>query len=424
LQNSKALLSQSQLDELAVLEDEFKYAWELQARSKQLPPDGDWLYWLILAGRGWGKTRTAVEFVRKRVCEENAQTILIVARSPTELREYCIEGKSGILSVFPPALKPNYQPSKSRIVFHTGAIALCYSAETPDKIRGAGIDTAWFDEFATYKYQKEIWETFVFSLREGQPKVVISTTPRNTKELKKLKDNPKTHLTRGSTYENKANLSDIFVDEVIKPYEGTRTGRQELEAEILEDVEGALWKILLIDQNRINKKDLPDLKYIVIGVDPAGSQKGDEIGIICGGLGNNGDGYILDDGSLHGTPNEWASEAIRLFNYHKANEIVPEVNYGGDMVVNTIKTLDKDGLIKVYSVRATRGKAIRAEPIVSLYEQGKIHHVGTFPELEDQMCSWSPIESKESPDRIDALVWALTRLMIEKNKGNPGLRRL
>jgi phage terminase large subunit-like protein len=418
------LLSQSEIEKLKTLINHLKYDWELHARKKQLPPEGDWLYWLLLAGRGFGKTRTAAEFIRYRVCMQGMETGLIVARSPTELREYCIEGKSGILSVFPPHQKPDYQPSKSRIVFHTGAIAYCYSAETPDKIRGSGIDTAWFDEFATYKYQKQIWETFVFSLREGNPKVVISTTPRPTETLKKIKNNPKTHLTIGTTYENKENLSDVFIDEIIKPYEGTRIGQQELEAQILEDVEGALWKIDLIDNNRINPKDLPDLKYIAIGVDPAGSAKGDEIGIVGAGIDNDGYGYVLADSSMHGTPNQWASEAIRLYNYLGANEIVVETNYGGEMATNTIRTVDKDKMAKITAVSAGINKAARAQPIVSFYEQGLIRHVGIFPKLENQQCTWSPLESKKSPDRIDALVWALTRLKIKSLKGMPGLRRL
>lgn len=417
-------MNQSQIIRAATLNEKLKYCWELHAREKQLPPEGDWLYWLLLAGRGFGKTRTAAEFIRKRVCFENARNLLIIARSPTELREYCIEGKSGILNVFPPALKPDYQPSKSRIIFHTGAIALCYSAETPDKIRGAGIDTAWFDEFATYKYQKQIWETFVFSLREGQPKVVISTTPRNTEQLKKIKDNKKTHLTRGSTYENAANLSDVFIDEVIEPYKDTRIGRQELEAEILEDVEGALWNYLLIDTYRINKKDLPDLKYIAIGVDPAGSSKGAEIGIVAAGVDEEGRGYVIADSSLHGSPDKWASEAVRLYHFLGANEMVVETNYGGEMAIDTIRTRDKEKRIKFTDVKAGVNKAARAQPIVALYEQSVIHHAGSFGGLENQMCTWSPLESTESPDRIDALVWALSRLKIKAKLAKPGIRAL
>jgi phage terminase large subunit-like protein len=418
------LLTKSEIERVQTLTNQLKYDWELHARKKQLPPEGDWLYWLLLAGRGWGKTLTSSQFFRRRVCRKETETGLIVARSPTELREYCIEGKSGILNVFPPHQRPSYQPSKSRIVFHTGAIAYCYSAETPDKIRGSGIDTAWFDEPATYKYLKEIWETFIFSLREGTPKVVLSTTPRPKETIKKIIDNPKTYLTVGSTYENKDNLSPVFIDEVIKPYEGTRIGRQELEAEILDDVEGALWKIDLIDSNRINPKNAPEMKYIAIGVDPAGSANGDEIGIVAAGIDNNGYGYVLADSSLCGTPNQWASEVIRLYKYLGANEIVVETNYGGEMATNTIRTVDKDRVAKITAVRAGVNKAARAQPIVSLYEQGMIKHVGVFPKLENQQCTWSPLESKKSPDRIDALVWAMTRLDIKNLKGSPMLRRL
>ena len=261
-------------------------------------------------------------------------------------------------------------------------------------------------------------------MREGKPKVVISTTPRNKEELKKIKANKNTHVTIGSTYENAANLSDIFINEVIKPYEDTRIGQQELHAEILEDVEGALWNYVLIDSTKINKNDLPDLKYITVGVDPAGSSKGAEIGIVAAGVDEEGQGYVIADSSMHGSPDKWASEAVRLYKYLNANEMVVETNYGGEMAIDTIRTRDTDRVIKFTDVKAGANKAARAQPIVAYYEQGSIHHAGSFAGLENQMCTWSPLENDDSPDRIDALVWAFTRLKIKKRPGKPGIRSL
>jgi phage terminase large subunit-like protein len=384
-----------------------------------LPPKGDWFIWLILAGRGWGKTKTGSEFIRKRVCEENAREIIIGAKTPTELREYCIEGKSGILSVFPPHQKPVYIESKSRVEFHTGAIAHCYSSETPDKFRGGNPDTAWFDELSTYKRLQEMWDAFIFSIREGDtPRIAISTTPRPIKLLKEIMEDKDTYVTSGSTYDNAANLSKIFMDKVIDKYAGTRLGRQEIYAELLEDVEGALWTAATLEKNRVQCEDIVEfskkLKTIKIGVDPAASSNDSsaETGIIVGGLDQDNHGYRLADGSLIGTPNERANVIRHLFYKFQCNEVIAEKNNGGDMVEHMIKTVDKD--IPVKMVWASRAKFTRAEPVAALDEQGKISTVNHLPKLEDEQTSWTP-KSGKSPNRIDADVWLWSDLLLESD---------
>lgn len=401
-----------------------KCDWSKHARPNQLPPKGNWLYWLILAGRGFGKTKAAAEFVRQRIENEKARKILIVARTPTELREYCIEGVSGILNIFPPWNRPTWQSSKSRIIFKNGAIALCYSAEEPDKVRGAGFDTVWLDEVATYTRLQEFWETFQFCLREGKPKVVISTTPKPHKLLKELIKDPLTKVTHGTTYENRANLSPIFFKTVIKKYEGTRLGRQEINAEILEDVEGALWTSAMIERNRIDKEYFEEhikqnLKLIVVAVDPAASSKkkgvdgerksSDETGIVVVGLGEDNRGYVLGDYSLIGTPYERAAEVKRVFHFWQANYVVAEKNNGGDMVEFMLKSVDKEKVIKIVLVHASRGKYTRAQPISALNEQNYISIVGLMPQLEDELTTW--IEGSESPNRLDAMVWGFSEIM-------------
>lgn len=415
LESLNCSLTPLEAEYLATINNHIKYSWELHARPEQLPPKGDWLYWLLLAGRGAGKTRSAAEFIRYRVCEENAEKLIIGARTPTELREYCIEGKSGILNVFPPHQRPTYQESKSRIIFHTGAEAYCFSAETPDKFRGGGVDTAWFDELATYKRLQEMWEAFIFSMREGKaPKIVISTTPRPIKLLKELMADKDCRVTRGSTYDNAANLSPIFMDKIINKYAGTRLGRQEIYAELLEDVEGALWTATTLEENRISKEafDYKKLRTIKIAVDPAASSgdTSDETGILVGGLDADNKGYTFDDQSLIGTPNERANIIKHLFYKYEANEVVAEKNNGGDMVEHMIKTVDPN--IPVKLVWASRAKFTRAEPVAALDEQGKISIVGSLPQLEDELTTWTPKAGK-SPNRLDAYVWLWSDLLLE-----------
>jgi len=388
------------------------YDWDFWARNNQIQPPGNWITWMILAGRGWGKTRTGAEWIRNRVEKEGARRIAIIAPTAADARDVMIEGESGLLNIFPENQKPIYEPSKRRITFHNGAIATTYSADEPERLRGPNHDTAWCDELCSWRYPAA-YDMLMFGLRLGEPKAIITTTPKPTKLLKEIISNKSTVITRGTTYDNRENLAAAFFDRVISKYEGTRLGRQELNAEILEDTQGALWTRKIIDDNRVF--ELPILQRIVVGVDPAAStnESSNETGIIIGGIGLDGEGYILDDVSLKGSPAEWATNAIKAYHNWKADKVVAENNNGGDMVKFTLNTIDKT--VPVRMVHAARGKATRAEPISALYEQGKIHHVGCLGTLEDQMTTWVP-SIGESPDRIDALVWAMWELMIDGSK--------
>ena len=382
--------------------------WTLWARPKQLAPEGDWRVWLILAGRGFGKTRSGAEWVRQKVQQGQANRIALVGATAADVRDTMVEGESGLLRIFPTGERPRYEPSKRRITFHNGAKATTFSADEPDRLRGPNHDLAWCDEIAAWRYP-DAWDQLIFGLRIGNdPRLVATTTPRPTKLIRQLVDRPDVAVTRGSTFENKANLAPTFLEEVMSRYEGTRLGRQELYAEILDDVEGALWNRQLIENARVNA--YPDLVRIVVGVDPAisSNETSAETGIVAGGIDQNGYGYVLDDRSVKGSPVEWANSAIALYHRCSADRIVVEANQGGDMVRHTLQTVESQIPIKM--VHATRGKRTRAEPVSALYEQGKVFHVGAFPTLEDQMCSWTP--DSASPDRLDALVWAVTELMI------------
>lgn len=382
--------------------------WSLWARPKQLPPPGEWRVWLILAGRGFGKTRSGAEWVRSQVDNNQAARIALVGATAADVRDTMVEGESGLLRIFPEHQRPRYEPSKRRLTFHNGATATTFSADEPDRLRGPNHDLAWCDEIAAWRYP-DAWDQLIFGLRIGRdPRLVATTTPRPTKLIRSLVDRDDVIVTRGSTFENRNNLAPAFLTEVLSRYEGTRLGRQELYAEILDDVEGALWNRQMIENSRVHK--LPDLVRIVVGVDPAISNTdfSAETGIVAAGVDAQGVGYILDDRSLKGSPVEWANASIALYHRSQADRIVVEANQGGDMVRHTLQTVESQVPIK--TVHATRGKRTRAEPVAALYEQGRVKHVGAFPTLEDQMCSWTP--ESPSPDRLDALVWALTELMV------------
>jgi phage terminase large subunit-like protein len=382
--------------------------WSLWARPKQVAPEGDWRIWLILAGRGFGKTRSGAEWVRHKIETNQCQRVALVGATAADVRDTMVEGESGLLRIFPPDKRPRYEPSKRRISFHNGAMATTYSADEPDRLRGPNHDLAWCDEIAAWRYP-DAWDQLIFGLRIGNdPRLVATTTPRPTRLIRQLVERKDVAVTKGSTFENAANLAPTFLEEVKARYEGTRLGRQELYAEILDDVEGALWTRQMIEDARVN--NIPELTRIVVGVDPAitSNEFSAETGIVAVGIDGNGIGYVLDDRSLQGTPVEWANAAIALYHRTSADRIVVESNQGGDMVRHTLQTVESQVPIK--TVHATRGKRTRAEPVSALYEQGKIKHVGAFPTLEDQMCSWTP--ESASPDRLDALVWAITELMI------------
>lgn len=389
------------------------FDWEFWAREKQLPPSGDWLVWLIMTGRGWGKTRAAGEFVIREVKEGRAKRVALVAKTPADARDVMIEGESGLLNISPPWFKPEYEPSKRRLTWPNGAIATVYSSKEPDHLNGPQHDLAWGDEIRTWYSPQETWDMLMFGLRIGEhPRMVATTTPLPIALIKNLVKMSDVIVTWGSTYENRANLAPAFYSQIIQKYEGTRLGQQEIKAELLTDVPGALWK--RID---IRYKPAPSMVRVVVAIDPAMTSKAssDETGIIVAGKGIDGFAYVLADRSARVSPDSWARRAIQGFDDFKADKIIGEVNNGGDLVELTIRTVDKN--VPYKAVHASRGKYIRAEPIAALYEQGKVFHIQPFTELEDQMCTWFP-ESGESPDRMDALVWALTELMLDK-QGKP-----
>lgn len=396
------------------------YDWTWWGRPAQFEPTVDWDSWLILAGRGFGKTRTGAETVRKRVCGPTplaagqCRRIALIAETAADARDVMVEGQSGILGVHPKAWRPIYEPSKRRITWPNGAVALIFNATEPDQLRGPEHDFAWCDELAKWQYAQDTYDNLQFGLRIGKhPQEIITTTPRPIPLLKKLMKDKKTVTTRGSTYDNKANLARTFFDKVVSLYEGTRIGRQELRAEILDDVPGALWSNKMLDALRVKRP--PELTRIVVSVDPSGTRGGDErdlVGIVVVGLGTDGRAYLLADRSASLSPAGWARRVCETFHEFEADQVIGEVNFGGDMVRHTIQSFD--ATVPFKEVRATRGKWIRAEPIASLYEQKRVKHVGVFEELEEQLVNFTPsgYAGDESPDRADAHVFAVTELLL------------
>lgn len=399
------------------------YTWQWWARSEQIAPSGRWFTWLLLAGRGWGKTRTLCEWIRGRIESGRYGRVALIGQTAADVRDVLIEGESGLLAISPPWCHPKYEPSKRRLTWPNGAIATTYSGDSPDQLRGPQHDTVACDELAKWQYPQETWDNMEFGLRLGpQPQVCVATTPRPIPVIRALRDDPTTvrPTSNLNTYTNLANVNPLFIERVVKKYEGTRLGRQELNAEILDDNPDALWKrTTMIEPYRV--PSAPDLVRIVVGIDPTATATGDEAGIIVAGLGANGHGYILEDRSRQGTPTEWASSAVTAYHHHRADRLIAETNNGGEMVVLTIRTVPEGKSVAYKGIHASRGKYTRAEPVSSLYEQGKVHHVGAFPQLEDELCSWTP--GDDSPNRLDALVWALTELMIKRapdEKERPG----
>jgi phage terminase large subunit-like protein len=396
-----------------------KYDWAYRARPGQLPPSGDWRVWLLLAGRGFGKTRTGAEFVRARVGARTARRIALVAPTAADARDVMVEGESGLLAIAPPADRPLYEPSKRRLTWPNGAVATLFSADEPERLRGPQHDFAWCDELAAWRYP-DAWDMLMFGLRLGDdPRAVVTTTPRPTKLIHALLADPKVVTTRGATAENRANLAPAFLDQIVKRYQGTRLGRQELDAELLDDMPGGLWQRGIIEATRTSTA--PEFSRVVVAIDPAvsASEHADETGIIAAGRDSNGHGYVLADASGRYAPAEWARIAIAAYGARQADRIVAEINNGGDMVEATLRMIDPN--VPFSAVRAARGKVARAEPVAALYEQGRIHHIGTFAQLEDQMCSFTSDFDRTtagySPDRVDALVWAFTELLVEPRAG-------
>jgi phage terminase large subunit-like protein len=428
----------SKLEELTDEEaDDLLHTWELWARPNQLEPNtllpnGEtWVTWLILAGRGFGKTRCGSETVIKWVREGHCRRIALVAEDSADARDVMVEGESGILACSPRDFKPKYEPSKRRLTWPNGAIATLFSAEDFDSLRGPQFDGAWCDELCKWRYAQEAWDNLQFGLRLGDhPKQIVTTTPRPIRLLKDIILRSDTAITKGTTMENLVNLAPPFRKAVVDKYKDTRIGRQELNAEILDDVPGALWSRVLLDETRIRPVDsvtpiiLPHFVRIVVSVDPQ-KELGEgaaETGIMVVGKDQEGKGYLLEDLSMNGSPEEWGRAAVMAFDDWAGDMLVYEANQGGEMVAAVIrqaaKSLKDDGLrdadfVPIKAVHATRGKYVRAEPVSQLYEQKKVHHVGYFPELEDQLCEYTPDgKMGYSPDRMDALVWGFTELLV------------
>ncbi len=400
------------------------YDWRFWARPEQSPPEGDWHIWLILAGRGAGKTRCGAEWVRECVCGPTPlgggmyQRIALVAETAADARDVIVEGPAGLLAIHPADFRPKFEQSKRRLTWPNGAVGMLYNATEPDQLRGPQHDAAWCDELAKWRYVQETWDMLQFGLRLGEaPRQVVTTTPRPIPLIRDFiaREGKGVTVTRGSTYENRANLAPGFFKTVVKRYEGTRLGRQELNAEILDDIPGSLWTRAILDAARVPSAALPHMQRVVIGVDPAakastGGDRTSETGIVVAALGEDGRGYVLDDLSCRLSPAGWARKIAAAFDSYSADAIVVEINQGGAMV-ETVLRAERSGL-PLRQVRASRGKTMRAEPIAALYEQGRVSHAGAFAALEDQMVLFTPfgIEGDGAADRVDALVWALADL--------------
>jgi phage terminase large subunit-like protein len=390
------------------------YDWSFWRRPSQVSPDGNWLTWFIRAGRGYGKTRVGAEFVREKIDSGGYKRIAIVGSTAGDARDVMIEGESGLLSVFPPNKRPFYEPSKRRLTFHNGATGTTYSADEPERLRGPQHDLAWCDEPASWRFGKEAWDNLSLGLRLGDfPRACVTGTPKPTMWLRDLAKRRSTVNTVGTTYENLANLAPTFIEEILSRYEGTTLGRQELHAEWLDDVEGALWMQAVIDTHRRSVWERSSTDTVVIGVDPPGETA--ECGIVVvGGPARRSSlshAFVLEDCSLAGRPEAWGVQVVAAWRKWAADVVLVEANQGGDMVRAVIHAIDPNCPVK--KIRATESKAGRAEPVSALYERGRVHHVGFHTMLESQMVTWVPGESK-SPDRVDALVHAVTSVVPTK----------
>lgn len=411
-----------------------EYDWRFWARPEQVAPEGDWQTWVYLAGRGAGKTRSAAEWVRENVCGDTPlaagkySRVALVAETAADARDVMIEGPSGLLKIHEASFRPVYEPTKRRVTWPNGATAITYSAEDPDQLRGANNDAAWCDELAKWRTSRdegrsketgksrgeEAFDMLQMTLRLGpHPRQVITTTPRPIPLLRQILRDPATVVTKGSTYDNAANLAPGFIDSVKARYEGTRLGRQELNAEILEDIPGAMWSIEMIE-GALKKVPIPDLARVVVAVDPSGTRgmedSGDWIGIMAAGRGVDGRYYVLGDWSCKLSPSGWGRRAVDCYQHFGADAIIGEKNFGGAMVEAVIRTADPN--VPYKDVSASRGKILRAEPIASLYEQQRVTHCEPFLELEAQMMAMTHtgFMGDGSPDRLDACVHAITEL--------------
>ena len=403
------------------------YIFEFWALDHQLPPEGDWRTWVIMGGRGAGKTRAGAEWVRSEVEGSRpldpgrSRRVALVGETIEQVREVMVFGDSGILACSPPDRRPVWEATRKRLVWPNGAVAQVFSAHEPESLRGPQFDAAWVDELAKWKKAEDAWDMLQFGLRLGQtPRQVVTTTPRNVSVLKRILDNGSTVVTHAPTEANSAYLADSFLAEVRARYAGTRLGRQELDGILLEDAEGALWTMAMLEALQVER--VPDLDRIVVAVDPPVSGHGmsDSCGIVVAGVRMSGPphgwvAYVLEDCTVQGaSPQGWAEAALAAMARHGADRLVAEVNQGGNLVESVIRQVDR--LVPYRAVRASRGKAARAEPVAALYEQGRVkHRRGAMAELEEQMCQMTVrgFEGRGSPDPVDALVWALQDLVLD-----------
>jgi phage terminase large subunit-like protein len=430
---TRKVLATYSADELTALAT----LWELAGRRDQLPParaggDGPWLQWLVMGGRGAGKTRTGAEWVRgialgvMPFATEPVGRIALVGETMADVRDVMVEGVSGLLSVHGRWDRPQWEPSRRRLQWRNGAVAQCFSAEDPEALRGPQFGAAWLDELAKWRRGEECFDMLQFGLRLGaHPRQVITTTPRPVPLIKRLMADSRTAMTRAATKLNRKNLAPDFLASVVGRYAGTRLGRQELDGEIVEERNDALWTRAGLEGVHTNAA--PPLRRVVVAIDPpaASHQRADACGIVAAGIDGDDIVHVLADVTLSAArPTAWARAAVALYHRCEADAIVAEVNQGGDMVAAVIA--EADGSVPVRKVRATRGKYLRAAPVAQLYEQGRVRHVGTFPALEDEMCAFGPdgLDGRRSPDRLDALVWAVTELALGPRAPQPRVRTL
>ncbi len=417
-------------DEWGLLAD-----WHLHGRPDQLPPQsasggGEWTTWLVLGGRGAGKTRTGAEWVRGMALglppfsAEPTGRIALVGETMHDAREVMVEGISGLLSTHWAGERPRWTPSRNRLEWPNGAVAQTFSAEDPDSLRGPQFGAAWADEIAKWRYADAAFDMLQFGLRLGvRPRQVVTTTPRPIPLLKRLAADPRTALTRATTRDNAFNLSPAFLETVVARYAGTGLGRQELEGEFIEERADALFTRTMVENSRA--ASAPALVRIVVAVDPpaASHRRAAACGIVAAGICAQGTVYVLADATLEAArPDVWAARAVAAYHALEADAMVAEVNQGGDMVTSVIASVD--AAVPVKPVRATRGKHARAEPVAALYARGSVRHVGAFPLLEDEMALFGPdgLPDGRSPDRLDALVWAVTALALSGGAGRPRVR--
>lgn len=400
--------------------------WFLTARREQFPPSHDnWFIWVLMAGRGFGKNYAGANWIINEHQFGGAKNSAIIAATSGDLRRNCVDGPSGIVQMAPPWFRPEYKPTQNKLIWPNGTETHLYTSEKPERLRGPNHDRAWGDELSYWRYAHQVWDNLMMTMRYGSDnKFVITMTPRPIEIVRRLEDRAKledsdTIFSRGSSYENLANLSGEFA-ETIKRYKGTHLERQEIFGEYTGDVDGALWSRHLLEQNR--RDEVPSkLERIVVGVDPAvtGGEYADLTGIVVVGLvaGKDPHAYVLGDYSMKGSPSEWARKVAQVYHHHKATLVVAERNQGGELVSEVLKNVDAGMPIKL--VHASKGKVARAEPVALLDEQHRIHHIGVLPELEDEMCAFVPgdLKANESPDRVDARVWALTELMVQSRRG-------